>query len=147
LIKKSIYVLFLFLILFFGTYFLYNKIFYNPEILINRPDTEVQIKEDKQKSLPIIDKQNLYSVSQIKELPPNSIVLTTGTIIELKKQKNLYVGVIKDSTGQIPFFMKPRVIENNKDLKELFEDVVFLDVQMKFIVKVHKDKVEVLQVW
>jgi len=73
--------------------------------------------------------------------------LTTGKIIELKKQKNLYTGIIKDSTGQIPFFMKTRIIENNKDLKELFEDVVFLDVQMKFIVKVYKDKVEILQVW
>ncbi len=145
--KKISYMFFLLLLTFLGTYFLYKKIFFQPEILINREDTQIQIKEEKQKSLPIIDKQNLYSISQIKELPENSIILTTGKIIELKKQKNLYIGKIRDSSGEIEFFMKKSIIENNKDLKELFEDIVFLDIQMKFLVKVHNSKIEILQIW
>jgi uncharacterized protein YdeI (BOF family) len=147
LIKKFLYLFTLFLFIFFGTYFLYKKIFYDPKILINREDTQIQTKENSKKSLPVIDKQNIYSISQIKELPKNSIVLITGKIVELKKEKDIYTGKIKDPTGEISFFMKKRVIENNKDLKELFEDVIFLDIQMKFVVKVHKNKIELLEIW
>jgi len=147
LVKKYFYVLFLFIILFFGTYYLYTKIFYDPEFLINREDTkDVQLQES-QKKLPIVDKQNPYSVAQIKELPLNSIVLTTAKIVKLKKEKDIYTGVLKDPTGNIPFFMEKDVIKRNEDLKDIFEDTVFLDLQMKFIVKVHKDKVEIVQVW
>ncbi len=147
MIKKTVYTLLFFLIIFFGTYFLYTKIFYSPEILINRPDTPTNTLENKKKSLPIIDKQNIYSISQIKELPENSMVLTTGKIVELKKEKNVYTGKIKDLTGEIQFFMKKTVIEKNEDLKEMFEDIVFLDIQMKFLVKVHNNQVEILKIW
>jgi len=140
---KKIIILFslLFIVLVSITFF--NIVFYDSDVLIDR---KVENNNSQyQHLLPIIDKNNIYNISKIKDIPVNSIVVTTVQIKEIKDFGNIYKGILKDSTGEIPFEIDKRKIP--EEYQALFRDAVFLDMEMKLLLKKKKDYVEIVEIW
>ena len=126
-----------------GTFLFYKIVFFPPYILENRETKKIEFKN----KLPVIEKNKIYKISQLKSLPENSIVIIEGKIVQLNKDKDLYTGHIQDISGKIRFVLKKKVVEKNEGIAEIIDDAVYLDVSFSFLVKVKKDYVEVLDIF
>ena len=140
---KKIIILSGLVLLFIASLLFFNLSFYDSEKLINRKVEDH--KQEHQNLLPIIDKDNIYNISKIKDIPVNSIVVTTVQIKEITDQGSRYEGILKDSTGEIKFLIDKRKIP--EEYQTLFRDAVFLDMEMKLLVKKKDDHVEILEIW
>jgi len=140
---KKIIILSGLVLLFIASLLFFNLSFYDSEKLINRKVEDH--KQEHQNLLPIIDKDNIYNISKIKDIPVNSIVVTTVQIKEITDKGNRYEGILKDSIGEIKFSIDKRKIP--EEYQTLFRDAVFLDMEMKLLVKKKDDHVEILEIW
>ncbi len=122
----------------------FKIIFYDSDILTKSRETK-NFHPKTPKLLPVIDKDNIYNISKIKDLPKNSIVVTTVQIKEIKDEGNIYEGILKDSTGEIKFIINKRKIP--EEFQSLFKDAISLDMEMKFLVKKKDDHVEIVEIW
>ncbi len=128
------------MLLVFITFIFYKSVFFPPELLESRKTQKIQLKT----KLPVIEKEKLYFISDLKNIPENSIVRIKGKIVQLKKEKDKYTGIIDDSTGKINFVLYKEVLNKNETLPQIIDDAVFLDITFIFLVKVKDGYVEVL---
>ena len=140
MVKGFYYLLFLFLFLILITYIFFKLTFYSPEIFSKLPRDYIETKNN----LPVIDKKNIYNISDLKDFPKNSVIKIKGFITQINKERNVYTGLIEDKTGRVKFILKNSVLKKNDVLNQIIDDAVSLRLTFTFVVIVKDNYVEVL---
>ncbi len=141
--KKIFFYLVILLVFIFGfTLIMYRLTFFPQEIFIERTTPEIEFK----KKLPVIAKGKVFRISQLKDLPVDSVVLVEGRVVSIKKMKSMYEGEIEDLTGKVKFLLPEKVLSKNPYISEIIDDAVYMDVGFSFLVKVKKGYVEVIDI-
>ncbi len=142
MIKVIIYTVIFLIFIFLSTYTLYRLTFFPESVFTNRNTPKIEFK----RKLPVVKKNQLFRISQLKELPIESVILIEGKIVSIKREKNGYSGEIEDITGKISFFLPEDVLKKNSYIQEIIDDAVYMDVSFSFIVKLKKGYVEVIDI-
>ncbi len=142
MIKVIIYTVIFLIFIFLSTYTLYRLTFFPESVFTNRNTPKIEFK----RKLPVVKKNQLFRISQLKELPIESVILIEGKIVSIKREKNGYSGEIEDITGKVNFFLPEDILEKNSYIQEIIDDAVYMDVSFSFIVKLKKGYVEVIDI-
>jgi len=142
LLKVTIYLFGFVFVLFVFVYTAYRITFFPQSAFTDRETPKIEFK----KKLPVVKKNQLFRISQLKELPIESIVLIEGKIVSIKREKNGYSGEIEDITGKIKFYLPKKILKKNPYIQEIIDDAVYMDVSFSFVVRLKGSYVEIIDI-